>query len=176
MEKVIGTRMFGNRVDITDPCYDHEVWCRKNDVEIVPGEYECYVEIWDNSQTGGWGDRVAKIGIRRLGSAAVTSENLGVVGVDAGLAGFFENKRDFTDDEWREFCQFVDKDDEKAWLVAEGFFSSSGYGDGAYPVYAFSDSTGRVVALEIWFIYDDEEDDEDDYEEEYEDEYEEEDE
>jgi hypothetical protein len=36
--------------------------------------------------------------------------------------------------------------------------ASSGYGDGAYPVYATYDSDGTITKLEIEFVWDDEED------------------
>lgn len=32
------------KIDITDPCYDRDVWCRVNDVEVVPGKYVCQIE------------------------------------------------------------------------------------------------------------------------------------
>ena len=52
-------------------------------------------------------------------------KKIGDIGVDAGLAGFFHNKPDYTDDEWAAFCDRVRHGD--AWLIKEGFYSSSGY-------------------------------------------------
>lgn len=161
MEQVIGVRKFGSKVDITDPCYDKDVWCRMNGVEILPGEYECFVDVWDNEQTGGWGERVARLGIRRLRSEETVFHQIGEIGVDAGLAGIFEDKKDFTDDEWSELCNSIDRPGEKAWLRDDGFFSSSGYGDGGYPVFAAKNSRGQVVALEIQFIWEEDEEEED---------------
>ena len=162
MEQIIGTREYKGRVDVTDPCYDRDTWCRLNDVEIKPGEYECWADVWDNTQTNGWGERVARLGIRLLGSDERTFNYLGEIGVDAGLAGFFEDKKDYTSEEWLEFCEEIDRSNSKAWILNEGFFSSSGYGDGGYPVYAARDASGQIVALEIQFISEDEEDDEED--------------
>lgn len=37
--KKIGTMDFHGSVDITDPCYDRDVWCRMTDVKIRKGVY-----------------------------------------------------------------------------------------------------------------------------------------
>ena len=37
----IGTMDFHGSVDITDPCYDRDVWCRMTDVKIRKGVYTC---------------------------------------------------------------------------------------------------------------------------------------
>lgn len=155
MEQVIGIRKFGGLVEITDPCYSRDTWCRMNDVKIKPGEYECWVDVWSNEQTGGWGERVARIGIHLKGSDVRVFEKIGEIGVDAGMAGFFENKKDYTDDEWIDLCGSINRD-EMSRIRDDGFFSNSGYGDGCYPVYAAKNSDGEVVALEIHFITEDE--------------------
>ena len=165
--EIIGKRVFGSKVDITDPCYDRDVWCRMNDVEIVPGEYECYVEMASNDETAGWGERVATIGIR-LPNVAEDAwyDYLGEIGVDAGMAGFFEKKPDYTDDEWRDFCEELDRRTNNAYLLDVGFFSNSGYGDGGYGVYGVKTADG-IVALKIEFIPpEDEEEDDDEWDDE----------
>ena len=75
-------------------------------------------------------------------------EEIGSIGVDAGLAGFFMNKPDYTDEQWTEFCESIREGD--AWIKDEGFFSSSGNGDGCYGVYAYKQN-GEITALEIRF-------------------------
>lgn len=42
-KKLVGKRVYGTRVDITDPCYDSDTWCRINNVKIKAGEYTCRV-------------------------------------------------------------------------------------------------------------------------------------
>lgn len=37
----IGTMDFHGSVDITDPCYNRDVWCRMTDVKIRKGVYTC---------------------------------------------------------------------------------------------------------------------------------------
>lgn len=49
-KKTIGKLSFGPTVDITDPCYDRDVWCRMNKVSIKQGSYTCVV--W--SEDGAW--------------------------------------------------------------------------------------------------------------------------
>lgn len=39
--KKIGTMNFHGSVDITDPCYDRDVWFRMTDVKIRKGVYTC---------------------------------------------------------------------------------------------------------------------------------------
>lgn len=145
---VIGERHFGGVVDITDPCYDRDVWCRMNDVEIVPGNYQC--AIW-KKDCGDWGNRVGIIGIY-LGEIVPPQKKMkciGEIGVDAGLAGFFEHKPDYSDEEWSRLCGSIRHGD--AWIHDDGFFSSSGYGDGGYDVFAY-ENDGKTTALEIRFL------------------------
>jgi len=82
-KKTIGKLSFGPTVDITDPCYDRDVWCRMNKVSIKQGSYTCVV--W--SEDG----RVGIIGIYLDGKIPKQSamKTIGEIGVDAGLAGFF---------------------------------------------------------------------------------------
>lgn len=67
----------------------------------------------------------------------------------AGLAGFFHNKPDFDDEAWSCFCDKVANGD--VWLDDTGFYSSSGYGDGCYGVFA-NKKNGEITALEIRFL------------------------
>ena len=170
MEKIIGIAEFGEKVDVTDPCYGRDVWCRMNDVQIKPGEYECFADILSDDQTGGWGEMVARIGIRLVGSGAQVFDHLGEIGVDAGLAGFYRAKPDFTNDEWIEFCAIAHEcptihlHDGEFGGRLNGFTASSGYGDGSYPVYAARNKGGDIVALEIHFIMQDDDGEEDEAE------------
>lgn len=146
-----GTINLPDKIDITDPCYNKDVWCRINNFPITPGVYECYVVEADNEETGGWGTRIARIGIRK--DKANHYERKGNIGVDAGLAGFFINKPNYTDDEWHKICDEISGKDVS--LAADHFFSSSGYGDGAYDVYAgYRD--GILVEVYIDFIEEEE--------------------
>lgn len=154
--EVVGTKKFGPEIDITDPCYNKKVWCRLNNVKIKEGEYRCIVWIKKTHYDDYHGNRhydtrIAKIGIY-YGDIphAEKLKEIGDIGVDAGLAGFFNNKPDYNDEEWSELCSAIKGKD---YLInEEGFFSSSGYGDGYYPVYAEKDTNGEITSLEIAFM------------------------
>lgn len=154
-ETVLGRKTFGDKIDITDPCYKRETWCRMNDVEIEPGEYECYITTMDNEATDGWGERVSEIGIRNTAYVkdpyTLVYEHIGQIGVDSGLAGFFNHKLDYTTEDWLALCEEICALKSQAWIREDGFFSGSGYGDGDYDVFAASED-GKVIALFIEFI------------------------
>lgn len=145
----IGVMDFHGSVDITDPCYNRDVWCRMNDVKIKEGEYSCMVSYKEDSYFGC--TRVGTIGIFLNGIVPNkgSMKKIGEIGVDAGVAGFFHNKPDYSRDEWMNFCD--GKPGDKAWMREDGFYSESGYGDGGYSVYAY-EQEGEIVALEIRFI------------------------
>ena len=152
--QVIGTKHFEGTIDITDPCYDKDVWCRMNAV-VKPGDYECRIWKQNESYKDGKGEihkwqTVRIIGIYLDGNipAAGSGETIGSIGVDAGLAGFFMNKPDYNDEQWNDFCESIEKG--HAWIKDEGFFSSSGDGDGSYDVVAYKKNE-EIVALEILF-------------------------
>lgn len=48
--KKIGTMDFHGSVDITDPCYNRDVWCRMTDVNIRNGVYTCIA--WHQKDKG----------------------------------------------------------------------------------------------------------------------------
>ena len=142
-KEIIGQINFSGTVDITDPCYNKEVWCRMNQVPIKKGKYTCMVWMKDGT--------VGIIGIYYGGVIPRQShmKEIGEIGVDAGLAGFFHNKPDYDDETWTDLCNLVREG--KAWITKDGFFSFSGYGDGGYGVYAYK-TEGETTALEIRFM------------------------
>lgn len=153
--KFVGTKHFGPKVDITDPGYDKDVWCRMNGVNIKEGEYRC--ALWTKCEYYRGPDEkrhryttVCRIAIY-LGEVPDEKDlvQIGSIGVDAGLAGFFNNKPDYDQDAWNDFCNAISG---KSWRIFEdGFFSRSGEGDGMYNVYAEKDKNGEIVSLEIAF-------------------------
>lgn len=146
-EDVYGSIKFGNSIDITDPSYDEDVWCRINNFPIPAGEYECYAVIADDTETDGWGNRVARIGIRR--DKSIYEERKGMIGVDSGMAGFFNcDNRIIFEDILREYPTAAD-----VFIYNNAFVSSSGYGDGGYDVWV-GYSHGEIVEVYIEFIKD----------------------
>lgn len=151
----IGTKHFEGIVDITDPCYDKGTWCRMTS-EVKPGEYTC--RVWRHATKGVYNGREYKdvrvgiIGIylNDIIPNVKLMQPIGEIGVDTGLAGFFMNKPDYNDEEWGRFCDSL-RNGKDAWINDEGFFSSSGYGDGCYGVYAYKQNN-EITALEIRFL------------------------
>lgn len=154
--KTIGYKTFGDCIDVTDPCYDDDVWCRLNNLHIKPGNYKCLV--WMNTDKGEYDGkpytdtRVGIIGIYLDGVIPTQKDftEVGSIGVDAGLAGFFENKPNYSDSEWSNFCDAL-KDGNRAWITDAGFFSESGYGDGCYGVYTKA-TDDVITSVEIRFM------------------------
>ena len=151
--KTIGSIHIDGAVDITDPCYDRDGWCRMTGVKVKPGEYTC--AVWHEKVKGAQStyNVVGIIGVYLNGfiPPQKSMEVIGEIGVDAGLAGFFVDKPDFSDDEWDKFCNTLDFEEDDAWLNDLGFYSVSGYGDGGYNVYA-NKVNGEITALEIRFL------------------------
>lgn len=164
----VGTVDFHGSVDITDPCYNRTVWCRMNDVKIAEGAYICEVHVskhWiamptdnPNITRRAYYDRIDEIAIYRADDFITNHRDtvreqmvcIGEIGVDAGLAGFFHNKPDYNDEEWALFCNQLNRKD--FYINEDGFFATSGDGDGSYNVYAYNDpTTGEVTALKIDF-------------------------
>ena len=166
-EKITEQKFEGN-ICVTDPCYDKNIWCRVNDLDILPGIYNCYAAKNESEV------RIAACAIvHKDYEHLVWSDNWAYgnnIGVDAGCAGFFENKPDFDHDAWKEICKYMRErraqNQETFFLENEdwhGFWTESGYGDGGYDFYKL-EKNGKIVALKIVFIPDkDEYDDEDDY-------------
>ncbi|MCI8404281.1 MAG: DUF4241 domain-containing protein [Clostridia bacterium] len=156
LKKRAGSVLFKDGlVDITDPCYDSDVWCRTVNTRIKPGTYDCYAYICKKGEADDLGRCfITQIVHHNYNTEKVPDsswKHLCSIGVDAGLAGFFSHKPDLVDDEWLKFCHEIEG---KNYMIVKdtcsGFVTSSGYGDGKYDVYACYHD-GEIVALEIRF-------------------------
>jgi len=139
MKKLIGKRKYigeinlEDKVDITDPCYNKDVWCRMT-TECKPGTYTGYAYISEKLATA--------ILIKEKTKEKINAEEMeciGSIGVDSGLAGFFNDKPDYSRDEWPDFCKMIYEDENNGLynkIEDYGLISSSGFGDGDYNVYA----------------------------------------
>lgn len=153
-----GTRYYdGTSVTATDPCYPKTSTHVVRGIHVKPGDYKCVA--WKGRFS--YADREA--GKRRSYSRVLVcgiyldgmipkQENaikIGCAAVDAGLCGFFQNKPDYEDESWFDFCDKINKHDYL--ITPEGFCTESGFGDGYYPVYKYENTDGETVALEIRF-------------------------
>ncbi len=143
-KKKYGWYDFEGLVDITDPCYDRDVWCRINDVKVKESSFECVAWVGEDK-------RVMRMGIYWMGYVPPQKEMelFGEIGVDSGMAGFFHNKRDYTKEEWAEFCDLASTYETDTF--EEGFYSETAFGDGCYNVLCHKDNNGEIDSLEIEF-------------------------
>lgn len=176
-----------DKLDVTDPGYDKDVWCRMTLKDMLPGEYSChyytgldfskeeieqikkdYKEFKLNNQTEAEYIKMEKHDIR--GRCFVISvmhkdhfnkipippndkrwEEIGTIGVDAGMAGFFPDKPDFNEAEWSALCEMTYESKKPAYFKKGlGFWASSGYGDGVYAVSVIKEND-KTIAVQIEF-------------------------
>lgn len=160
------TIKLSNEVRVSDPCYDDDVWCKSKIKDVLPGEYVV--------QTRKKGGRVAWLMVTHkdhLKSDEPWIEH-STIGVDSGQAGIFcessyrndeitiekPKGSDFalnayheSGDRWYEkMCSFTLSD--KQWGSYEsGVASSSGWGDGMYPV-DVKKHKGKIICIKVLFI------------------------
>lgn len=169
--KEIGTiRLTKGYVTATDPCYDKNTWCTVEIKNVLAGNWKAYIKYSDDTS---WGDRISELVLvnenYNIDDIDCFEEMEGEAGVDAGLCGFFEDKPDYNDDAWDKLCdnEFEMAGDTKGYpnygiatldnnFKCVGAWSSSGYGDGGYPVYTASDKSGYVIAMKVVYIDDEE--------------------
>ena len=152
-EVYVGELRLDGKVDITDPGYEKDVWCRKT-TDCQPGDYTGYAYIVDEED---WGKRVARLSIFKDDKKIDLNnmELIGAIGVDAGMAGFFRDKPDYPDDKWHDFLVesgvFKTKDEydysRNTYAIDYGLFSSSGFGDGVYEVYANKSKSAFTIVF-----------------------------
>ena len=142
----VGLVTLGESTDVTDPCYNRNVWCRRT-VKTVPGTYSCHVRRYD--------DRIAELVVVLEGEEPDHWTSIGTIGVDSGLAGFFNNKPDFTNQEWSELCRKIDASPDQNVIlnaVPNSIFTEAGYGDGGYELFAVKRPDNTFSALKLLFI------------------------
>ena len=160
-------------LDVTDPGYDDDVWCRLHIKDMQPGTYNCVVQYLEEGANAKRYFRapitIAKASIyladgneaesvKQRVEAGRSWRMVGMVGVDSGQAGFFAgHKPNFSDREWEELCNWMydrkdvpQGDKPRDWYIrmfdepcGESFWTASGYGDGAYSVHAIHSLIGK---------------------------------
>lgn len=167
--KTIGHfKVKSGKINVTDPCYSLDVWCR-GEVEVENGDWAAQVEYID---CGDWGCRVKSLSCwnidicsNRLQREVAVFE----VGVDSGQAGFFdfdaypEHGASFTDggDGFYAECCSKTNSNESAGIVRVngepiGVVATSGFGDGGYQATLLRNEQGNVEEIELIFIEEEE--------------------
>lgn len=161
--------MISDRMAVSDPCYDAEVWCRGELKDVLPGMWEASVIKRDE---GEWGMRAARLIAVHVDYADSDVEPMTrapfEVGVDSGQAGLFD-ARHYRDDAvvaepdtavnggnpgalWYMRCCHLTLTKLAAGVMPYGVVSSSGFGDGSYDCFYGRNSEGKIVRVELEFI------------------------
>lgn len=163
-------------VMVSDPCYSLDTWCQTKLDNVLPGLYN--VEVEKSDEGTGWGVRVSGITILHESitddGVSLEWEDHSECGVDSGQCGIFcmtSYRNDeiaegittptldqpfeipFRDggDKWYEkMCQFtIHKDQFGSYDT--GVVTSSGIGDGMYPVEVMMDKE-KIVGIRITYL------------------------
>lgn len=156
------------RLAVCDPCYYTDDQTNDLDglgyvVDDATGTWEIETEVADG---GSWGRRVARLTATKVNSYAVGSPTrLADLGVDAGLMAFIPLSEGPVQD-WGSFCEdyfkIEDAAGREAPIKVQGrVCSSTGYGDGCYPLFARFDCDGKTAELVVDFYVDNEAEDRD---------------
>ena len=157
-------------VMVSDPCYTPDTWCQTKLSNVLPGKYNVDV---DKSDLGDWGVRVSSITVVHEDYVDDGDwEQHSECGVDSGQCGIFcmtgyrndELSKSITTptldnpfvlpyndkggDMWYEkMCHFTLHKDQ--WgLYDTGVVSSSGIGDGLYPMDVMMDGD-KIVGIKV---------------------------
>ena len=153
----------GEKVIVTDPCYGLTVPCKAIVNNVVPGEYETFVETIDE---GNWGERISSLSaIKRDSYREIVQEECleEVIGVDSGQVGIFDydyrikqgdDLGEYHDESsiYKRICNLTSS---TQWgeLDNKVVASSSGFGDGCYDLVLFKNKEGKIIGFKVIFIY-----------------------
>lgn len=150
MEKIlVGKKDFGKTIDVTDPGFDKDAQNRVNNIPFVEGKYKCYAIFSDDKE------KVASICIEPDYMAEPVDFSyiqIGTILVGSGMAGFFSDKPDYTEDQWADLLLRMEEHIGSTYIMENGFFSESGNGSGIFPVYVAKNKHGVAVSSKIDFI------------------------
>jgi hypothetical protein len=160
---------------VSDPCYTPDTWCQTKLNNVLPGKYNVDVQ---KSDQGDWGTRVSSITVIHEDYEDMEHwgwEQHSECGVDSGQCGIFcmtsyrndelsegittpdvefslgDYRKDEGGDKWYEkMCKFTLS--ENQWgLYDTGAVSSSGIGDGQYPLDVMMDGD-KIVGMRLEYL------------------------
>lgn len=160
-----------NKLRATDPCYRLDVWCAGNIENVANGLWFVFPKYYEEPRD----KRVAELVVvhESYKRADIKVWELANIegGVDSGQFGFFdfgpwaamqmEGIGSYGDENsfYGKVCELTGTS-EQVGVLRYGAVSSSGWGDGCYPVYVHKNKDGVVVAARVVFISDEEEESE----------------
>lgn len=161
--KKIGTITLNEIAFLSDPCYDMGVWCCGGSIKVVSGEYDVFITR-SKSKDPWFKGRISNlIAIHKdylKNKKLPKTEITAWCGVDSGTCGIFDidyyekYHADELNEEWYQkfVCgEICDKSAEYRICDGLGVWSSSGCGDGQYPV--FCDYIGdKAYAIRIKYL------------------------
>ena len=174
----------GSEVVVSDPCYSIPTWCQTILKGVLPGRY--IAQVNEDPETS----RVAQLILIHVDhlNRPLEFEEHSTCGVDSGQLGIFDassyrddaavarmtvpdgefllshSHRDEGDQWYEAMCKFTLFTPEQFGSYDTGVVTSSGYGDGIYPLEISRDSNDNIVAMQVTYIFEDDEEDEDEYE------------
>ena len=163
----IGQYEFIGPVDATDPCYTADERGRQGlgvtNIPLVPGLYFGYAIVDPDH------NRISHLVVIQADLVEIYGGNpldalefldkteIGDIDVDSGCAGIFQDLPDFDPNvdlyTWPEIASMILRAG-KFTVLEWGFVSDSGWGDGSYPVYVYTNGAGETVACAIDYLVD----------------------
>lgn len=146
----------------SDPCYTSDTWCAGKIDNVKNGKWLSHAEF---SYEKMWGKRVTSLQAWLSDSSPSNWIRVNKsFGVDSGQFGFFdynyfinhESEREYDSPGFYKDCCDLTLSANKFGLLNQGVVSSSGYGDGSYPVYIAKNTNGEVIGVKVVFISDEE--------------------
>ena len=153
---------------VSDPCYPPGTWCMGELANVRNGTWFAEALITDCDF---WGNRVSKLTIRHseYPSRKALSRRKASFGVavDSAQAGFFDavHYNDSTilthkaseswsdgENEWYDFCCELTLSERMGGVLPYGAVARSGYGDGCYKCWYYTNDAMEVVLAEIRFL------------------------
>ena len=159
-------------VMVSDPCYSPDTWCQTKLNSVLPGKYNVDVQ---KSDLDGWGTRVSSITVIHENYEDTDDwEQHSECGVDSGQCGIFcmtsyrndeivesitTPESDFVlpyndseGDKWYDkMCKFTLSEDQSG-LYDTGVVTSSGIGDGMYPIDVVYNDDEEIVGIRITYL------------------------
>lgn len=163
---------------IVDPCYETD---ETSDGIVVPnGAYSCFIEICNNKESKGWGERCSKLIVINKQKEYLVEKYIKeddflerlkfLIHVDSGQVGLYDSKYVYltNDEDYDQICTHT-LGKNMGSIVSYGVTSMSGYGDGSYYGYYHKDDNDNVDCVIIDYFDTYYIDDNDNVEEEFED-------